>query len=170
MHFPQQAPQLSCQREQTVIATIQQDLDLYSDLNERLEQQQTFILNRNHQGLAESAQDITSLMLKARENRAKRSGAMKEMGLNNTRTGMETFLDRLTTANREEIREDWHELVELVEDCQTINKVNDQALTLQNKMAEKILSQLPIQGSHNKTYSSSGQEQTSSRSILNKQA
>ncbi|MET4694727.1 flagella synthesis protein FlgN [Endozoicomonas lisbonensis] len=170
MQFPQQAPQLSCQREQTVIATIQQDLDLYSELHELLEQQQTFILNRDHQGLAESAQNITSLMLKARENRTRRSNAMKETGLNNTRIGMEAFLDRLTTAHREEIREDWQELVELVEDCQIINKVNSQALTLQNKMAEKILSQLPVQGGNNKTYSSSGQEQTSSRSILNKQA
>ena len=170
MYSFQQVPPAVCPHEQTVIATIQQDLDLYSDLHELLEQQQSFILNRDHQGLAGSAENITSLMLSARDNRAKRSEAMKQIGLINSRTGMDTFFTRLKTADKQELQEDWQELIELVEECKSINQINDQALKLQNEAAEKILSQLPVQGSNSKTYSSTGHEQKSNQSILNTSA
>ncbi|KEQ16041.1 hypothetical protein GZ77_06135 [Endozoicomonas montiporae] len=156
--------------KQSVIATIHQDLDLYNDLHGLLEQQQAFILNRDHQGLAESAKAITSVMLNARENRAKRSQAMQQIGLINSRSGMESFLEQLVATEKQEVTEDWQELMELVEECKAINQINDQALKLQNEAAEKILSQLPVQGSNSKTYSSTGVEQPSSRSILNTQA
>lgn len=162
--------QPSLEQEQAITETIQLELDLYSDLHELLEEQQQLILGRDHQGLATTAQQITTLMLEARENRRARSEILKQLGLENTRSGMEQFMDSLRSNDRELIRADWQELIELVEDCQKINRINDQTLKLQHEAVEKILSQLPVQGTASKTYTSSGQEQISSRSILSAQA
>ena len=158
------------QHQQTVIDTLHLDLDLYTDLHELLQGQQQFILRRDHQSLSQTAESITTLMLQARENRKKRSEAMKHLQMQNTQTGMAQFLHHLQHPDKQGLQEDWDELMDLVEDCRQVNQVNDQALTMQHKLTERALNQLRVEEKGAETYSSTGQETLPNRSVLNIQA
>ena len=154
------------QLQETVIHTIQQDLDIYTDLHELLESQQKQLLSRDHQSLSQSAERMTGLLLEARENRKTRSRAMNELGLENTQSGMETFLQQLHRSNKSELLEDWEELMELVAECRQINQINEQTLKLQKELTETVLKQAQVESRGGQTYSSSGQETTAQRSML----
>ena len=158
------------QQQQIVIDSIHLDLELYSDLHELLEHQQQYLLGRDNENLSSSAEDITTLMLEARNNRSVRSTAMKQLGLENTPDGMSQFIHALGDAHRLPVETDWKELMALVEDCHTINRLNEEILNMQHSTVESILKQLPVQGIDSKTYSSSGKVEASKQSIMSTSA
>ncbi|MGI9274059.1 MAG: flagellar export chaperone FlgN [Endozoicomonas sp.] len=153
-----------------VIATINDDLNTYTDLLETLEQQQQQLIARESHTLGDTARIITSLLETARSNRQKRSGALSDMGLDNTPEGMEEFIEGLQGKLFEDTSAEWDELLNLVEECKQINLINGRTLKLQQKVTEKLLSQMQINTEERHSYSSKGKSINQATSTLQVQA
>lgn len=147
---------------QNILDTIDEELTLFTELRDVLNEQQQLLLNRNATGLQEAAEDITCLLDQTRKCRSRRSGALKKLGIENSPQGMETFM---LSHSSEQNQSDWQQLTELVEDCKRINLTNSETLRIQQEMAEKQLQRL-TRTNNSHSYSADGKKVNNRRYSL----
>ena len=138
----------------TIFETIDEELDLFAELHEVLNEQQQLLLNRDTAGLQEAAGDITFLLDQTRTCRSTRSEELKKLGIKNSPQGMEIFM---LSHGSERYQTDWQKLTELVEECKKINQINGETLRMQQEMTEKQLQRL-TRTNNSHSYSASGKK------------
>ncbi len=150
----------------TIFATIEQELDLFSDLFDLLELQQQNILNRDGQSMDKTAGKITRLLEQAASYKNDRSAQLQQIGHSNTPEGMEKVC---RSHGNPDNQEDWKELVELVEQCKALNLKNGELLNILQEHTDKQLERLsrkqPKTG-----YSANGQSMADREPTLRAQA
>ena len=142
--------------DQSILDTLYDELDLYSELLDTLQQQQQLLAAKDSKKLHDCANQIVSLVTAARESRQKRSQALQTLDIKNNQEGMDYYLETLRGQQASETMDTWDELMDLVEECKAINQVNGRMLNLQQQMTDRMLQRLELQAEH-PAYSSDGQ-------------
>ena len=147
---------------QKIFETIEEELALFAELHDVLNEQQQLLLNRDAEGLYEAAEDITYLLDQTRTCRSTRSEELKKLGIKNSAAGMEMFM---LTHGSEDNKSIWKELFNLVEACKSINQINNETLRMQQEMTEKQLQRM-TNNNKSHSYSASGKKVNSRRHNL----
>ena len=147
---------------QKVFDTIDEELALFTELHEVLEEQRQLLLDRDTEGLQETAEDITDLLDQTRSCRSSRSGELEKLGIKNSPEGMEKFM---LAHGSEKSRADWYTLIETVASCKKMNTINGETLRMQQAMSEKQLQRITsTNASH--SYSADGKTVNSRKHSL----
>ena len=147
---------------QKIFETIDEELVLFTELLDVLNDQQQLLLNRDTEGLYEAAEDITYLLNQTRSCRRSRSEELERLGMKNSPADMEVFMSAHGSPQDQTL---WQELIERVETCKKINQVNSETLRMQQEMTEKQLQRM-TRNNNSHSYSASGKKINNRRHSL----
>ncbi|WP_165312869.1 flagellar export chaperone FlgN [Vibrio ziniensis] len=112
---------------QDFMATISEDLKLYSLLHTLITEQKLLYIEFKGDELAKNIQQQVPLLNRLNKNASQRTKCLKSLGLSNGSHSALRLFNALPESVRPKYTKQWHSLNQLVEQCKKLNQENGQS-------------------------------------------
>ena len=136
---------MSQQALKVVIAGLQQDTELLTELSKVLQQQYVLMSLRQSEQLEQTNQQARQLLEQLQQNATQRQDAMLQLQLPLTDLGIQTLLAMLLEKARVASKQLFDTVQQHTQICQQLNQKNGELLAYQRNLMQKLL------GLHDKT-------------------